>query len=207
MHLLFVCTGNLCRSPIAEGLALSAARNSLDHLCDGVRIASAGLEAPEGRAMDSLSAAALRSLGGDAGDFRSRRFTAGMAEDADLVITMTRRQRRAVLAATPRGLRRTFTLLEAAELLGRADASGLTDLPLTDRARQLAARLDAARARRRASDADDLMDPIGRPARVHRAVASTIADSLAPLAAVLFPDPYDGQVTGSSGRSRAEQQR
>lgn len=186
---------------------LSAAQRSLGRSTDFPYISSAGLEAPEGRPMDVRSAAALIDLGGDADDFRSRRFTAAMADGADLVLTMTRRQRRAVLVSTPRGLRRTFTLLEAADLLGRADLSGLTDVPPTQRARQLAARLNAARAHRRTRDADDLLDPIGRSARVHKAVASTIADSIAPLAAVLFRAPEDGEVTGIPGRARAEPQR
>jgi protein-tyrosine phosphatase len=197
VHLLFVSTGNVCRSPVAERLTFSSAQRYLGAEADRLHITSAGLEAEDGRPMDSHSAKALSRLGGNAGGFRSRRFTAELAETADLVITMTRQQRKAVLVATPRGLRRTFTLLEAADLLRRADADGLENLPLGDRARQLALRLDAARSRRVASEFDDIPDPIGRPSRFHQAMASTINRSIAPLAAVLLAES-PAEATGAS---------
>lgn len=152
------------------------------------RAFSAGLEAREGQPMDPRSADALTLLGGDPSGFASRRFAAAMAEDADLVLTMTRGQRRSVLAVTPRGLRRTFTLSEAAALLSRADLGGLAEeQSLQERARLLAGRLDAARAFRATSPADDIPDPIQRPGRVHRAVAHLIAEALKPLVATLVP--------------------
>ena len=185
---MFVCTGNLCRSPVAERLATSWAQDALAHSPEGadVHVASAGLAAAVGRPMDPGTAAALVELGADPAGFRSRPFTAGLAEAADLVLTMTREQRRAVLEAAPRGLRRTFTLAEAADLLQRADLSGLAFLPLTQRARALGQRLDAARSDRLSGDGDDIADPIGQDAAVHREVADRVATALRPLADVLF---------------------
>jgi protein-tyrosine phosphatase len=189
MRLLFVCTGNMCRSPVAERLAALWAQELLGGDAAEVEIASAGLGAPVGQAMDPLSAAALVQLGGDPADARAKAYTADMAEKADLVLTMTRRHRRAVLETFPRGLRRTFTLLEARELLDRADRRGLEQLPLGERAHELALRLDGARAQRSSLDADDIQDPVGRRAAVHHDVATTIAGALRPLATVLFADP------------------
>jgi protein-tyrosine phosphatase len=188
VRILFVCTGNLCRSAVAERLATSWVRDSL---CDSpeyaaVEITSAGLEAPTGRPMDRRSAEALVHLGGDPQDFHSRAFERWMAEDADLVFTMSRRQRRDVLETSPKGLRRTFTLPEAADLLGNADLTGLNLLPLDQRARELGIRLDAARRFRPSRATDDVPDPIGRSAATHREVAETIAEALRPLAEVLF---------------------
>jgi protein-tyrosine phosphatase len=137
------------------------------------------------------SAAALVRLGGDPAGFASRQFTAEMATGADLVLTMTRAQRRAVLEQTPRGLRRTFTLREAADLLTRADLTGLADLPPAARAAELGLRLDAARAQRSSTGADDVEDPIGGRAAVHRAAAEAIAAALGPLTDVLFGPPSD----------------
>ena len=188
VRILFVCTGNLCRSPVAERLAVAWARDLLRESpeLDTVEIGSAGIDAPPGRAMDARSAEALIALGGDPAGFRSRLFEGSMAEQADLVLTMSRRQRREVLEKDPRGLRRTFTLLEAADLLEGADLRGLRLMPLPERARELGVRLDAARRNRTTRDRDDVVDPIGRSTSVHAEVATTIATALQPLADILF---------------------
>ena len=194
VRILFLCTGNLCRSPLAERLALSWVRDSLRDSPEyaAVEISSAGLEAPIDRPMDARSAEALIHLGGNPQGFRSRIFERWMAEDADLVLTMSRHQRRKVLEKSPKGLRRTFTLLEAAGLLGHANVTGLNLLPLDQRARELGLRLDAARRLRPTEKTDDVLDPIGRSAAVHREVAETIAGALRPLADVLFTSVRPG---------------
>ncbi len=102
------------------------------------------------------------------------------------MLTMARDQRRTVLESTPRGLRRTFTLAEAADLLSRSHLNGLSFLPLTQRARELGRRLDAARAGRPTGKGDDTTDPIRQRADVHRKVADRVATALRPLAEVLF---------------------
>ncbi len=188
MRIVFVCTGNLCRSPVAERLALAWARESLagSPELDGVEVLSAGTQAVAGRTMDPGSAASLQRLGGDRLGFTSRHLTPELVVPADLTLTMTREHRREVLRMTPRGLRRTFTLTEAADLLDRADLRGLQTMPLAARARELGRRLDAARAHRVTSDADDVLDPVGRRPEVHEEVARTIATALRPLADVLF---------------------
>ncbi|MGY1635515.1 hypothetical protein ACI78V_02535 [Geodermatophilus sp. SYSU D00742] len=188
MHLLFVCTGNVCRSPMAERLAttwLSEATGCLPH-GDEVRITSAGLRAADGDPMDPRSAAALAELGVDPRDFRSQRLTPELAASADMVLTMTRQHRRSTLELTPRGLRRTFTVREAADLLRSADLSGLDRMPLEARTRELGIRLDAQRRWRVSSGNDDIEDPIGRRLPVHQQVANTIAAALRPLTDALL---------------------
>lgn len=189
MRLLFVCTGNVCRSPLAARLAQTWATAALDGAAADVAISSAGLNAPVNQPMDPYSAAALRRLGGDPTGTNSQALTAAMPESADLVLTMTRRQRSQTLKLFPRGLRRTFTLLEARDLLAQANLTGLEFVPLPDRARDLAERLHAARTWRTAPESDDIEDPIGRAAGVHNRVARQIADALRPLADVLWPMP------------------
>jgi protein-tyrosine phosphatase len=188
VRILIVCTGNLCRSPFAERLATDWARTMLagsPEVLD-VHIGSAGLAATPGQEMDLHTAAALRQHGIASEDFRSQVLTREHAQTADLILTMTREQRRAVLELVPRGLRKTFTLTEAADLLGEADVRGLSLTPLTERARRLGVQLDAARAHRMTRSSDDIADPIGQRESVLREVAERIETALRPLADVLF---------------------
>jgi len=150
--------------------------------------------------MDSRSARALSDLGGDPNGFVARTLQPVMADRADLVFTMTRRQRRLVLAGAPRALRRTFTLPEAADLLEWVDVIGLAQLPLQERARELAARLNDGRARRRTDERDDVQDPIGQSSTVHADVAGRIAASLRPLADVLFTQTWSGSARNPADR-------
>ena len=202
MRVLFVCTGNLCRSPLAERLLRSWAEQSLGAEVEGTHIDSAGTAAAHGP-MDERSAQALRELGGEPDGARARQLEPGETAGVDLVLTMTRRQRRSVLGHDPRGMRRVFTLAEASGLLPLVDRTGLDRLPLDERAQQLAARLDATRAVRWGGPDDDIRDPIGQSLQVHREVGARIAEALQPLADVLLApvsEPVGAQqraVTGS----------
>lgn len=186
MHLLLVCTGNICRSPVAERLTSRWAAQKLGDGASEFLVSSAGTDVVDGHPMHEFSAQALSALGGDPAGFTARSLVPGEAEDADLVLTMTRRQRHVVLRDAPRAMQRTFTLPEAAGLLDAADLTGLTQLPLDQRGRELARRLSAARRRRASWPVDDVRDPIGHPAAVHAAVAGEVARFLEPITTVLF---------------------
>ncbi len=83
--LLFVCTGNTCRSPLAEAFArLEAERRSMD-----VTIASAGTFAAEGSPASAHSIRAAERRGADLSAHRSRRLRPETLEGADLVLAMT----------------------------------------------------------------------------------------------------------------------
>jgi protein-tyrosine phosphatase len=200
MRILFVCTGNICRSPLAERLATVWADQSLGPAAAGVVVRSAGTDALEGRPMDRRSGQALLDLGGNPKGFAARTFQPVMADRADLVLTMTRRHRRLVLGGAPKALRKTFTLPEAADLMDWVDVIGLAELPLQSRARELTARLNDGRARRRTNDRDDVEDPIGQSAAVHADVAGRIAASLRPLADVLFAPYWSGSGLATNDR-------
>ncbi|MGY2078750.1 arsenate reductase/protein-tyrosine-phosphatase family protein [Modestobacter sp. SYSU DS0657] len=186
MRLLFVCTGNMCRSPLAERLTLAWAHEDLGADSAQVWIASAGTDAQPGRPMETRSARALMELGGTPDGFLARDLEPGMAEATDLVLTMTRRHRNKVLKRSPRAMRWTFALAEAAALLPLADTAGVSRLPLDQRAGALAARLNAARPQRPATAADDIPDPIGQPQAFHSEVGARVAGCLEPLAQLLF---------------------
>lgn len=164
MKLVFVCTGNICRSPTAERLASAWATQ---HGIDGLSATSAGTRAVIGSPMEPTAAQVLSALGGTPAGFAGRQLTPLIAGEADLILTMTRKHRDAVLRVAPRQLRRTFTLLEAAHLVTVGGARAVTEL-------------DAARATvARPADTDlDVPDPIGRDDAVFERVGDQIADAL-----------------------------
>lgn len=180
---LLVCTGNVCRSALAERLGRAYLREALGPQADAIRIVSAGTHAVVGSAMHPDSALVLRGLGAEAGDFRARQLEAHMVADADLTLTMTRRHRRDVLHEAPRAMARTFTLREAADLVTLlGDDVRPTGVSFAQRARGLAAAMAAARSRRhRAREDDDVRDPIGEPLAVHEEVGETITAALLPV--------------------------
>lgn len=157
MHILFVCTGNICRSPTAERLAAASLRAS-----------SAGTRAVIGAPMHPEAARVLRDLGGDPAGFVARQLTPKIAADADLVLTMTTEHRDAVLEMAPRQLRRTFTLTEASLLITRFDPSDVGDLA-------------GLRPHLGSGEALDVTDPIGQGPDVFDRVGERIAALLAPV--------------------------
>jgi protein-tyrosine-phosphatase len=171
---LVVCTGNICRSPLAERLGRARLSEFLGSADDAVRIHSAGTRAVVGSAMDPASAQVLRDLGGDPDGFVARQLTEQLVASADLTLTMTRDHRREVLGLGPRALSRTFTLREAADLL---------ELVPEDVAqpRELVRRMAAARSLRAGGREDDVPDPIGRSAEVHALSGQMVAEALTPV--------------------------
>jgi protein-tyrosine-phosphatase len=85
MHLLFVCTGNTCRSPLAEAIARRLIR---DRAIAEMTVGSAGISAwPGGPASDGALLVALEH-GIDLSDQRARQLTAEIVAHADLILTM-----------------------------------------------------------------------------------------------------------------------
>ena len=108
---LYVCTGNVCRSPMAELLFRSWVSPDAD-----VEVASAGTQALVGHGIDRASASALGQLGIDPSRHRARQFEPWMAADADLILTAERAHRDLVMTELPSAFRRTFTMKEFARL-------------------------------------------------------------------------------------------
>jgi len=84
-RILFVCTGNTCRSPLAEGIARAEIeRRGWRH----VEVASAGLSAGEGERATRAGVVVAGRAGIDLKAHRSRRLTPDLAASADLVLGM-----------------------------------------------------------------------------------------------------------------------
>jgi len=165
VHVLFVCTGNICRSPTGERLAAAyAARHGIADFT----ATSAGTRAVIGHPIHPDAAAVLHELGGDAFGFTARQLKPKIASAADLIITMTTAHRDVVLEAAPRKLQRTFTLTEASRLASMDGAESLADLA-------------ALRPHLTTNDMLDIPDPIGQSPEVFASIGHQIADLLSPI--------------------------
>jgi len=94
VRILFVCTGNTCRSPMAEGLA----RNILG---EGYVVESAGLAAWEGDSASRHAIQILKEKGIDLAEHRARLVNEEMLAQADWIIPMTKAQEMQLQAAFP----------------------------------------------------------------------------------------------------------
>jgi protein-tyrosine phosphatase len=178
-RVLFVCTGNICRSPIAERVARAFTDDALGGDAASLRLESAGTQAVVGNGVHPDSARVLTALGGDPSGFAARQLTDDLAVQADLTLALTRSHRRAALKRAPRGLSRTFTVVEAAELAALVPAD--VELPGTtfaDRCRSLVREMAAARVLRSSDVHDDIADPIGQSPEFHEEVGDAIAHSV-----------------------------
>ncbi|HSU48194.1 MAG TPA: low molecular weight phosphatase family protein, partial [Arthrobacter sp.] len=114
VRILTVCTGNICRSPVAERLLQAG----LDQVVPGgFQVASAGTRALVGEPMQPISADIVRTFGGNPEGFAARQLTPKILRGVDLVLTMTSGHRGEVLQLDASLLKRTFTIREFARML------------------------------------------------------------------------------------------
>lgn len=170
--MLVVCTANRHRSPLAEHQLRQAARVAgLDWT-----VGSAGVRAVAGLPMDPDVSAVLGELGiAPAAQWASRRLSAALIDQADLVLTAERAHRAAVTALVPAAVTRTFTLLEFARSLPAepTGAPGGTPQGLIDIVE--AGRIHTGPSR----DSDDLADPINQGRQMFRVCAQEISRAVA----------------------------
>lgn len=114
VRILTVCTGNICRSPVAERL-LQAGLDQV--LPGGFEVRSAGTRALVGDPVQPLSADIIRTFGGTADGFAARQLTGKILRPVDLVLTMSSTHRGEVLQLDASLLKRTFTIREFARML------------------------------------------------------------------------------------------
>ncbi|GAA3201818.1 low molecular weight phosphatase family protein [Nonomuraea roseoviolacea subsp. carminata] len=180
-RVLFVCTGNLCRSPLAERLARAT-------LGPGFVVESAGTRAVPGLPMPEHARRTLLRLGGDPSGFASRPLTAALVAEADLVLAATVLHRAEVVALHLPAATRAFTIAEFGVLAAEADGDALGGDPdPVCRARTLVDQAAALRGLVRV-DVPDIADPYGRSRWAYRAAGRRIAEALAvPLRLLTHP--------------------
>ena len=168
---LFVCTGNICRSAMAERVL--AARVAAAG--GGVSVRSAGTRAVVGRGMSSQTRPLVRENGGDPDGFVARQLDERMLRGADLILGMTAEHCERAASLEPSAFGRAVA--EPAQPGSAADG---------DRWQRLVA---SAVQRRRAGELrpaadDDVADPYGRSDAAFTAMAARVVPVIDLLAGV-----------------------
>jgi protein-tyrosine phosphatase len=178
-EVVFVCTGNRFRSPLAAALFREAAREL------PVTVRSSGILDVGSISAMPEAAENARRLGVDLSDHRTTWLPAATVEDADLVLGFERVHVATAVVEAGAARERTFTLPELVELL-ELDYGAAQGEPL-ERARAAVGR---AAARRRESGRQagypELADPLGLGDRVARDTADQIGALTSRLAVLLF---------------------
>ncbi|HXS69912.1 MAG TPA: ribose 5-phosphate isomerase B, partial [Candidatus Polarisedimenticolia bacterium] len=105
--ILFICTGNVCRSPMAEGIFRQAVQGRGNY-----RVGSAGLGAMEGQPPSAHAVDAVKELGIDIAGQRSRMLTPSLVAQADYIFGMTHSHVDTVMLLYPQAAEKTFLLRE-----------------------------------------------------------------------------------------------
>ena len=183
-RVLVVCTGNVCRSPIAEGMLREAFVERQGD--DAPEVASAGTMGWEGSGADPNSIAAAAERGVDISGHVARLLSTADLGSADLVLAMSSEHAVATVREAPDAAPRTFTLKELVRLVEA--------LPSPAADEDLSARVEAADALRgggfQGNPHDlDVADPLGMPLQTFRAVAWELEEWCGRLADGLFGRP------------------
>ena len=179
-RVLHVCTGNICRSPMAERLTRTGLAQRLGADAERFVVESAGTWGQSGSRMEPYAVSTLATYGLDGTDFRARELVAEHVVGADLVLGATRDHRAAAVVLHPRAASRTFTLREFARLAAAVEPGALTATDPVERGREL---VRAAAARRglvppETPRDDDLADPYQGPEHAFAVCAQLVQHSL-----------------------------
>jgi protein-tyrosine phosphatase len=183
-----VCTGNICRSAIAEQVFRARYGG------DNIEFSSAGTGALVGSGMPPQAAEISRQLGGVPNAHVARQLTKEMIAGSDLVIALSREHRSGVVRTHPRANRYAFTLREFARVIeAHSESARATLIPRTADAavrvfRDAIPIISSQRGyagRPATPDDDDVIDPYGREQAVYNRSGREISVAVEQITTVI----------------------
>ncbi|MFA5785841.1 MAG: hypothetical protein WDA71_02480 [Actinomycetota bacterium] len=220
-EIVFVCTGNICRSPIAEGFTRSGLTQPG---MERFRVSSAGTHGWEGSAAIEEAVDSALEWGVDIAGHVARVLTAEMVERADLVVGLTAEHRAFAANLVASSFRKVFTLRELERLLAvegvirqAGETAGTDSVAREDppgrptseppgqsiggrpaekgpaAARGMVARAHGARSRSLPAGNEDVRDPFGGSHAGFREVAETIWSGVERLVGALVSGAAHGR--------------
>ncbi|KNF09728.1 protein-arginine-phosphatase YwlE [Gottschalkia purinilytica] len=108
--ILFVCTGNTCRSSMAEGLFKDMLKKAKKE--NNIEVLSAGIFALPNQPASEQAIIVMRDENIDISKHRSKQLTSEMINDVDYIFAMTRGHKQAILQVDPSSDKKIFTLKE-----------------------------------------------------------------------------------------------
>lgn len=177
MRILFVCTGNTCRSPMAEGILRKlAAERKLE-----VEVSSAGVAAVDGIPISKHARGVLADQGIQ-DELSSKRLSAELVSWADIILTLTGAHRRYVIQSFPEAMEKTYILkeyvaedteqTELRELMAEFEMNKAIGQELEP------ARLERLRELYQAMPGYDVSDPFGGSREDYDIVAQEITEAI-----------------------------
>lgn len=180
IDVLFACTGNICRSPIAEGLL----RARLAERAPEVTIGSVG-QLFDGRPAEPEAVAAMADRGIDISGHLSRRQTAELITGTSLILGMERAHVRELSVLVPGTFAHTFTLPEFVRLVEAVPPRSGEDL--LSWVEGIGAGRDTREYLLDEPD-DEVADPMGRPLRVFRSSLDGLDDLVSRMVERVWPE-------------------